>query len=96
MLFQKGVEEQQIMSITGHRSYNAVRVYKEISHEQEEETSKIIQREKRVKVDNAAEEIEIPCLAKPEILKVVCEAKEFQNNPPIFNFNSCNVVFHNH
>ena len=46
-LFQKGVEEQQIMSITGHRSSNAVRVYKEISHEQEE-TSKIILREKLI------------------------------------------------
>ena len=42
-LFQKGVEEQQIMSITGHRSSNAVRIYKEISHDQEEATSNLIQ-----------------------------------------------------
>ena len=42
-LFQSGIDEQQIMSVTGHRSIDAVRVYKEMPHDQEEQLSKIIQ-----------------------------------------------------
>ena len=41
-LFQSGRDEQEIMAITGHRSTDGVRVYKEISHEQEYQLSKII------------------------------------------------------
>ena len=42
-LFQKGVDEHQIMSITGHRSVNGVRVYKETSLQQEENLSDLLQ-----------------------------------------------------
>ena len=45
-LFQHGVDEQTIMSVTGHRSTDAVRVYKKISHEQQEEVSDVIQAKK--------------------------------------------------
>jgi site-specific recombinase XerD len=38
-LFQNGVDEQQIMSIIGHLSRDAVRVYKEMSHDQEKQLS---------------------------------------------------------
>ena len=41
-LFQSGIDEQEIMAITGHRSTDGVRVYKEISHEQEHQLSKMI------------------------------------------------------
>lgn len=51
-LFQKGIDEQQIMGITGHRSSNAVRVYKEISHEQEGTISELIRPVKKCKMDN--------------------------------------------
>ena len=54
------------------------------SHDQEEATSNLIQREtKVVKLglgNEIAEEIAIP--------------QEVKNNTPIINFNSCNVVFH--
>ena len=41
-LFQSGIDEQAIMAITGHRSTDGVQVYKEISHEQEHQLSKMI------------------------------------------------------
>ena len=44
-LYQKGADEQQIMSVTGHRSMDAVRIYKKISCKQEEEISRMIQHE---------------------------------------------------
>ena len=52
-LFQKGVEEDKIMSITGHRSTKAVRVYKEMSHEQEEQLCDLI-KPKKMKTDEAS------------------------------------------
>ena len=42
-LYQGGVDDQRIMAVTGHRSTNGVKVYKEISHQQHEEITKIIQ-----------------------------------------------------
>ena len=41
-LFQSGIDEQTIMSVTGHRSLDAVCVYKEASHEQKCEVSKVL------------------------------------------------------
>ena len=84
-LFQKGIEEQQIMSITGHRSSNAVRQYKEISHEQEEKLSKLIQPVKKYKIDGG-HSIEEPG-----------ESEESKNkvHTPVFNFNGCSVIFNN-
>ena len=55
-LFQQGIDEQQIMSITGHRSSTAVRMYKQVSHEQEEKLSNLIQPVKKYKIDDKAEE----------------------------------------
>ena len=46
-MFQKGVQEDKIMSITGHRSAKALRVYKEMNIEQEEEICDIIQPKRR-------------------------------------------------
>ena len=42
-MFQKGVQEHKIMSITGHRSAKALRVYKEMNI-QLDEIRDIIQR----------------------------------------------------
>ena len=42
-LYQKGADEQQIMSITGHRSSTAVGSYKNVSHHQQEELSRMLQ-----------------------------------------------------
>ena len=42
-LYSKGIDEQQIMSVTGHRSTDAVRLYKEISDEQKRHMSQVLQ-----------------------------------------------------
>ena len=52
-LFQKGVDEQRIMVITGHRSKDGVRTYKKISRTQEEVTD-ILQNSKKTKVEDVA------------------------------------------
>ena len=41
-LYNKGADEQEIMSVTGHRSSNAVRLYKKPSLEQEEKLSNML------------------------------------------------------
>ena len=56
-MFQSGIDEQHIMAVTGHRSIDAVRVYKEMSHEQEQELSKVIQpQSKKPKTDDEKKE----------------------------------------
>ena len=42
-LYQGGIDEQRIMAVTGHRSVEAVRIYKEMSDEQQEKISETIQ-----------------------------------------------------
>uniref|UniRef100_A0A1X7VA36 ZMYM2-like/QRICH1 C-terminal domain-containing protein n=1 Tax=Amphimedon queenslandica TaxID=400682 RepID=A0A1X7VA36_AMPQE len=80
-LFQKGIGEQQIMSVTGHRSTDAVRVYKSMSHDQEEAMSKIIQN----RVEESQQKTEQNKENEGQMAKV----------PNMFNFSNCNVVFRN-
>ncbi len=42
-LYQKGAGEQEIMSVTGHRSKDGLRAYKRMSVKQEEELSDMLQ-----------------------------------------------------
>lgn len=51
-LFQSGIDEQQIMSVTGHCSIDAVRVYKEMSNDQEEQSKMIQPQPKKFKAEN--------------------------------------------
>ena len=46
-LFQAGVDEQLIMKRTGHRSVDGVRKYKQISEEQNENLSEILNQERK-------------------------------------------------
>ena len=49
-LFLAGVNEQLIMKRTGHRSVDGVRKYKQISKEQNENSSKILNQENKIKL----------------------------------------------
>ena len=51
-LFQAGVDEQLIMKRTGHRSVDGVRKYKQISEEQNENLSEILNQEKKIKLND--------------------------------------------
>ena len=44
------------MNVTGHRTTNAVRLCKEISQEQQEKSSKILQMAKKVKLSQESED----------------------------------------
>lgn len=94
------------MNITGHHSSKAVRLYKEISHEQQQETSEVIQHAKKFKVEpNAStvvtsgdkikleptEAASIGCTTTTSMTSTVSAA----DKTPVFNFNLCHVVFHN-
>ena len=57
-LYNRGADKQQIMSITGHRSIDAMRMYKQISHDQQEELSNLIQPNKKPKIDEGATAID--------------------------------------
>ena len=49
-LFLAGVYEQLIMKRTGHQSVDGVRKYKQISEEQNENSSEILNQEKKIKL----------------------------------------------
>ena len=68
------------MSITGHRSKDGVRVYKEISCEQQEKVSEMIQpgKRRRVEIASACDD------------GSTCGA----NSGNKFNFVNCAVTFH--
>jgi hypothetical protein len=77
-LYQQGVEEEKIMSITGHRSTKALRIYKKMSEKQEKELCDMIQ-PKKMKT------------TEPEEAGDKTKDKDLG---PSFNFNSCNINFH--
>ena len=83
-LFQQGIEEQQIMSITGLRSSNAVRIYKEISHEQEQQLSNLIQPVKKYKIEEEGDK-QGSTTVEPT----------GPTTTPVFNFKSCSVIINN-
>ena len=62
-LFQSGVDEQLIMSHTGHRSVDGVRSYKQISDEQKKAVSGILS-STCTKVDNKPVELDQPEIPK--------------------------------
>ena len=69
------------MAVTGHRSADGVRVYKEISHCQEEKLSEMIQVAKKLK--------------KEDEKYVPTQERHFvdENTKPMYNFNNCTVNF---
>ena len=79
-LFQSGIDEQTIMSVTGHRSPDAFRVYKEASHEQKCEVSKVLA--------NA------PKKPKIEGNEGIMSSQKEERTGQVFNF-SCSIVFNN-
>ena len=80
-LYQQGADEQLIMSATGHRGKAGVRIYQEISRDQQEKVNEMIQPAKRRRV----EEIAAACDDRSG-----CGANSSSN----FNFVNCAVTFH--
>ena len=84
-LYNSGMDEQRIMSVTGHRSVNAVHIYKEMSDEQQQEISDKIQA--KYQTENKENE-------PPKLKKVKLEENELCNKiVPTFTFNNCTVNF---
>ena len=85
-LFQKGIDEQLIMKVTGHRSIDGVRAYKRPSIEQFKEISGVLQKSvdesivptKRIKQDDDEKENQEPTSAG--------------TNVPSFTFQHCSNV----
>ena len=50
-LYNKGADKQEIMSITGHRSSNAVHLYKTVSLEQEQKLSNMLKSGSAMSID---------------------------------------------
>ena len=87
-LFQEGLDEQRIMAITGHRSTDAVRMYKTISVTQEEEASDILQGTKQI--------LQVKDEQPPTYKKFKEDKDSFKNDTvPVFNFSRCTVTINN-
>ena len=82
-LYNSGMDEQRIMSVTGHRSVNAVRVYKEMSDEQQQEISYTIQAKNSENKESAS----------PESKKAKLEDDGSSSNKFVqtLSFNNCTV-----
>ena len=91
-LFHKGVDEQQIMSVTGHRSGHGVRAYKQISHDQQEHLSDLIRPTKKLKKDDkdVIAAIEQSDEKKKDVIARNTGADI--HAVPNFNFSNCTVT----
>ena len=83
-LYHGGADEQEIMAITGHRSKDGVRTYKEISCNQEEKLSNMIQPGSEKLSDLVIE---------PSTQTCDTVEKKITSN---FNFSNYSVTFNNH
>ncbi len=103
-LFQNGIEEQLIMSNTGHRSLDGVRCYKRISEEQKQHMSDVLN--SATNGHQPDDDYQPGNLKKPKLttapasttksLSVQNKSSTFNvstnNNPPIFNIEGCSTV----
>ena len=73
------------MAVTGHRSKDAVRIYKQTSVEQEESVSKILQSApKKIRSEGTIQ-------VTPSVEETVTVTRP----TPVYHFNNCNVTFNN-
>ena len=102
-LHQSGIEEQQIMERTGHRSTEAVRSYKRSSKNQQEKVSDILSDAKRhcstsvAAVASQHSDIDITDLQPTESLARSQShhlSLEYASNSsaPVFNISNCSSV----
>ena len=82
-LYRQGADDQQIMSMTRHRSIDGLRMYKEIGSDQEEEISKMIRPCKKLKKED-----------KDTIIDGCKISESAGRNTGTYNFNNCTVTFH--
>lgn len=83
-LYSKGIDEQQIMSVTGHRSTDAVRLYKEISDEQKRHMRQVLQ----LKNEEDICEREV----KSDTESHLADKVDLNENKPVFHFQDCQVT----
>ena len=97
-LYHHGADEQQIMSVTGHRSKDAVRVYKTMSRDQEEDLSEMISVNKKVKEFVVKEKENARDDKVVDKKKIVDKENIVENisKTPVFNFSNCTVTFNNY
>ena len=82
------MDEQTIISVTGHRSTDAVRVYKKISHEQQEEVSDVIQA-KKSKITHEEDDFAKGKEPGPTQSTDTRSSKNFTFTNCTINFNNC-------
>ena len=93
-LYNAGVEEQQVMEITGHRSVEGVRSYKHTSTSQKQHLSDILNcQEKQLVSINHSNSIELPQAqnTSSQSLNMTYSAPQ----APTFNFQTCTVNIYN-
>ena len=91
-LFHKGIDEQLIMHVTGHRSTTGVRSYKRISEDQKQHLSVFLEVEPTHK--KFKEQQTIP---KPSSDVKLLPATTPSTQPTQFNFTDCtvNITYNN-
>ncbi len=94
-LYRSGADEQEIMSITGHRSKDGVRAYKRMNIKQEEELSDMLQN--TVATAQKRPRLKIECAEFGDNKENVPDEvqKQDQGSAGHFNFTGCNVTFNN-
>lgn len=96
-LFQNGIDEQLIMSHTGHRSIEGVRSYKRISEEQKKSVSGILssrsdQRESHKKMNLDVEQDQTITLSSQETNSMTLSHIASTSSTPSFNFSGCSNI----
>ena len=96
-LYNAGVDEQQVMEITGHRSVEGVRSYKHTSKGQKEAISDILncQDKQIVHFGGSTSESPAMCGQNPANVTTSQSLNMTYSAPPTFKFHSCNVNIYN-
>ena len=106
-LYMSGVEEQQIMARTGHRSQAGVRKYKRCSAEMDASVSNVLDppivvTEKSIECgsniavereDDSVEDLRTTCTGNSDAEGRSVGKKMRPNGYPLGEFNNCNITF---
>ena len=107
-LYQQGADDDQIMSVTGHRTLNGLKVYKRISLKQEERLSEMIRATKKPKIEVKDDPPKLTGFEENSMEKPNIEVKPVRDSPkcielqkenvaPVaFNFSDCAVTVNYH
>ena len=91
-LFQSGVDEQLIMGRTGHRSIDGIRTYKQVSNEQKEDISNVLNSATNGDISSQPKKIKMEQSHPQNPHHTHSVTIPAERGPPIINLTGCSSI----